>query len=311
MESSEEGSVSPSRRTGTFKPADFESIHYRIVQQRSSIAKTGVLNLELKNDHSGLTSLKGLGPQPKLKKLIISGNPIQSLEDLEIMPQMNEIIADNTKIDSFKGLLGHPKLTNVSFINTPLSKRRDFRLALCILIGPHLSSINNKKVTIDEKKVAVLYPIIARELISKGWEVEYPIPSTSRFIELEKEYQDNLGTPRKSPNRENLYKKPALFIPPSQIEPEFNEDEEDKIAENQLLIEKITEKLQTIGVGIDFNLDCEEQENEIVEIVQNLASAIKPLANLSQELLNSNKENEEDIYENNEEENTVEEKETQ
>ena len=294
---------SKQKKTGKVDRKYFNTINYRVLEQRRVIALTGVLNLSSSKKEEGFSDIKGLGTHSKVKTLILSGNPIKSLTGLRPHPNLTEIIADDTDISSYEGLTGHFNLCKVSFKNTPLSEKPNFRLELCIVIGPHLSFINGTKVTIEEKRQAASYPLIARDLIVQGWDVEIPVPSKSKFKELlldpkydkiaENQSVRN-STTSLSPEH---FKRPIIYIPPDAEKHEIEnlensenyENLEETETKNELLI-KLSQKLRVLNISVDESKDVKEQEEEMIDIITNLSNTMLKLSDITNQIMNPIKE---------------------
>jgi hypothetical protein len=197
-------------------------LKYQLSIQRVSLSsKAGLLNLsraQLQNDPLGrgaesVESLSALGTQPHLRTLILSETPLCSLDTLPPQPNLRHLIADRSAIDSYGGLSRHPRLASLSLVSTPLAERPLFRLSCIVLVGVHLASINGDPVTIDEKLEATQYPLIARDLIEHGWEIERPLPSSARFKEHVRKFE--LKIKNVDPDFSNLEAQRYLRPPPA------------------------------------------------------------------------------------------------
>jgi hypothetical protein len=114
---------------------------------------------------------------------------LDSLKTLAPQPILDTIIADGTQINSFVGLARHPRLRSVSFKDTPLSRRPNFRISLAIVVGQHLATITGVAVTAKERSAANRFPLIARTLVQLGWDATTPVPSTDEFKKLAGEFK--------------------------------------------------------------------------------------------------------------------------
>ena len=121
-----------------------------------------------------------------IKVLDIRGTDVSSLVGLPFLPKLHTILADSTEISTFNNFMAIRKATKVSFKNTPLSKDKNnkYKLTMLLICGNQLSSIDNKIIPNSLRAKAETYPPIVSELINRGWLVEYPCPDEDRFAEL-------------------------------------------------------------------------------------------------------------------------------
>lgn len=129
---------------------------------------------------------------PLIKILDISGNfSIESLEGLPYLPNLHIFNADLTQISTFKNFKSIRHATKVSFRDTPISKLLNYRLAILIIIGKKLISIDGQAISNSLQQKYAQYPPIAGDLINNGWDVEYPCPSQEKLNWLCQEFKAN------------------------------------------------------------------------------------------------------------------------
>jgi hypothetical protein len=264
--------------------SDYElSVEYQLSVQRQQLAPTG--RLTLRGPGVNDSSLKTLGTQPRLRFLDVSGTLLTSLESLPAQPALQVITADKTKIAAFTGLARHPHLREVSFSDAPISKEENFRLRCLIVVGQRLAKINGRAVRPEERQVAKDYPVIARQLVEVGWNVERPVPPANRFRELAKQYRLKFqGANANFTNMEaEKYFKPPPALPCAvpQAEQEggvslFDLDDSQgsqtlESPEAADLVARISEQLQRIGLSVP------EEEGAVYAAVSRLGEILKSL----------------------------------
>lgn len=105
----------------------------------------------------GLTNLRDVPEDPKLRELIITGNNIESFKTLCIQKNLTTIIANNNPIKFLTGLDQQPSLRTLDLSDTPLVKDDDCIIRILYTVGPNLITINGKKVSEDEQHRANIY----------------------------------------------------------------------------------------------------------------------------------------------------------
>jgi hypothetical protein len=267
---------------GKVQDKNYESIKYQLKIQRVQLSSKGILNLSQPDPDVPpirLRTLAALGTQQRLKILDISKTPLTGLQTLPAQPRLEEIIANETRIDTYTGLGRHPRLKSLWLVGTPVSDFPQFRLTCCILVGPHLTSINGKPVTPSERSIASEYPLLARYLIDAGWAVEVPTPSLERFIELSNEKRlrfkgvDSGFTTVDA--QKYLRPPPALILVKSRPDAEL-ESLPEQSNPNDELIHAICMKLD--GVGLHVKHD----ETNVLHAIERLAVILQELGTVSE-----------------------------
>ena len=151
------------------------------------IMQTGTLNL--KNNvqvdlHEFLTDSFS-SYIPLIKILDISGNfSIESLEGLPYLPHIHVFNANATGLLTFKNFKSISHATKVSFKDTPISKYITYRLAILLIFGKKLISIDGSIISNNLYQKYEQYPKYASELVNRGWIVEFPCPNENRLAFL-------------------------------------------------------------------------------------------------------------------------------
>ena len=158
-----------------------------LIKKEKESHKSGTLDLS----HEVVTDLTVISPQPFLKVLDLSFQPISSLKGLPKFPQLSKFIANGSSIQSFSGFDAIDNAKTIELSNTPLSKMKNFKLS-AMFIFKNLSAINKKTIPSSVVKKFESYdkqyvPDL-KLLICHGWEVYYPCPDFGTIAALMKEY---------------------------------------------------------------------------------------------------------------------------
>ncbi|OHT04975.1 hypothetical protein TRFO_27421 [Tritrichomonas foetus] len=151
-----------------------------------SITKTSklLLNNNIQINLNDFSSPYFMTSIPLIKILDISNNEITSLEGLPYLPHLSTFIADDTNISSFLNFKSIKHATKVSFKRTHISKLVNYRMAILLICGKKLISIDGKKIPTSLFEKISHYPKYTSELINRGWMVEYPCPPDNIIDEL-------------------------------------------------------------------------------------------------------------------------------
>ena len=121
----------------------------------------------IKKMNLNLTNLGDINYISGLQILNVSGNPLQSFENLPDLPTLHTLIANNTQIYSLKGALLLPALQELSLQNTPISTEPNFEIMCLSAFGTTIRNLNDCLVSIKNKKVAneirpKIYPYLTK-----------------------------------------------------------------------------------------------------------------------------------------------------
>jgi hypothetical protein len=179
------------------KTREVLSLSDALKRQRPQLGSRGLLDLSsVRFPNDGLAKL---GTQNALVELRLNGCPLTSLVTLSAQPKLKTIIADDSRVAVLAGLERQAVLVSISFVNTPVAQVENFRLA-ALIVAPQLSSINGAAVTRLERSAAAAYPPAARDLVTRGWIVRSPPPSTAEFRFLADEFAGDAGADSKPPS---------------------------------------------------------------------------------------------------------------
>ena len=254
-----------------------ETVKSILALQRGSLARTGTLTYKGKK----FTDLTDVGVQVHLRSLNISHTPITSLTTLPEQKNLNRIIADGSALDTYADFSKFKRVKRFSAVDTPLSKRKKFRVECVIMFGTILESINGTQVTQEEKQKAAAYPPIARYLLEKGWELADTVPNSEEFRELAIEYDlkvDGCNSDFSNSKSESLLRTGKSVYSCQADDEQDNENEQDK---DEQLIEALVKELKKAGIGLTYEQDVKE---EMIDIIRELAEAATILSDFKSEI---------------------------
>ena len=194
------------------------------------------------------------------RKLILSNQKIQSLENQIIPSDILELDISQNPFDSFKGFPTLTQLVKLDFRNThiancanfpslphlekiylagtPLSSKSGHRIALILLV-PSLKYIDNQLITSSERELAKNYQPECINLIKTGWIPDFSPPSSSQLKILMEESVINRfkSSSKELPKSSRKSQKVSMKIIPigAQLDSQIREQEE--------LIVKLQEQL--------------------------------------------------------------------
>ncbi|OHT16460.1 hypothetical protein TRFO_02731 [Tritrichomonas foetus] len=173
------------------KENDGEKLKW-LTRRISTLKRTGQLilaNEKLLDINSFSQSQELLSNINLLKVLDIRGTNVSTLEGLPYIPNLNTFLADSTQISTFINFKSIRNASKVSFKKTPLTQYPKYKLALLVLCGNKLTTIDNAIIPKTLRSKSEKYPPIAIELIDRGWIIESPCPDEDRFNELAIDYE--------------------------------------------------------------------------------------------------------------------------
>ena len=180
-----------------------------------TLKRTGVLTL-IKEKNVDLASLqiKDMCSYIQfIKTLDLTGTPIQSIENLPFLPRITSFIADYSELQNCINFSAISTTTSISVKKTPLSKLPHYKLSILLAVGPNIVKIDGKMISPVLLNRYKKYPEYVRDLVNKGWVVEYPCPSPSKLLSLCKQYK--------------------VEIPDEEEQTEFPPDEEETFVEEE------------------------------------------------------------------------------
>jgi hypothetical protein len=159
-----------------------------------SLHRTGqlTLNNEREFDVQGFSAPKFVPELAMIKHLSIVGLQITSLEGFPVFPRLQSFTADRTKINTFVNFTSVSRASKISLRETPISHERTYKLSLLVVCSNQLSSIDGQMISPSLRKRGEDWPECAKEMVNKGWVVEWPKPDASRWSELRHEYSIEL-----------------------------------------------------------------------------------------------------------------------
>lgn len=167
------------------------SISSNIIHTRQGLESFNDLNIphntrNISVEYNNLQNFNGLPSLSKLEVLDISHNPIESLLEIPALPSIKSI--------------------NISY--TPFGNTEFARIALLLLFGSTLRSINGEGIKTAEIKVAKEYSPDCAHLVRAGWIVTYPPPNPQEILKIKKKLSKNLS----ARNRKRKEVKPVISV---------------------------------------------------------------------------------------------------
>lgn len=112
-----------------------------------------------------------------LLRLDISENPIKNFEGMSTKYSVESIVANNTKIISFEGIVPQQNLVSISATGSPLGGNPCFPIMSLILFGDSLTSVNGKRVALQERKLANFLKMYVIDDLIEGWVLTSTTPT--------------------------------------------------------------------------------------------------------------------------------------
>lgn len=246
--------------------------------QRSLLSSRGILDFSNQN----ITNLSELGNQKCLKTLILDKTPLESLKTVPPQPFLRKITANNSSLSSYAGLSRFPQLRSISFKNTPLSNKPNFRICCTIVGSSTLQEINGVKITKDERFLARQYPLITKILLENQWDLVIPPPSADEFRQIV--INRKLVIQNVDPDFSNEVAESYLQLPvslstrklqKSENNDDFMFEDEDQDLLDEELTDNLIEVLSTIGLRIPKD---EEAQDDILDALTMLSEILQDLA---------------------------------
>lgn len=131
--------------------------------------------------------LKKIGPKITMKVLDLSYSYIENLVGLAFQPHINHIRLVNSCLSSLRGFRAVRNISRLDIRGTSLSRRKNIKLT-CAIAFKRLVVMDGIQIPESLRRKANAYPPRAIDLIFAGWIATFPVPSPSRFEELEYEY---------------------------------------------------------------------------------------------------------------------------
>lgn len=196
--------------------------------------------------------------------LNLSSNPIQSLKGLNDLNNLTKLNLDQTQISSLSYSKKIATLKELSLSGTPIEHNEFLTLNCIIAFGQQMESVNNKKVTDEEKNYAKTISSTISSDIRSGWLITSTDPLTlensetkeTKIIDLKrttKTNEKNKSTRRKSKHpRRTIRSRPAEAMEFAEVaNMTFPSLDEENKPEQEQEIKPATTKL---GAGKKLNV---------------------------------------------------------
>lgn len=139
-----------------------------------------------------ITSLASLPQLPNLEFLSVAQNRLKSLS-MASQPRLQVLAASKNKILTLKGFPHLPVLEHLRVEENPILEMPHLEAASILLVGPTLKKFNDRDLSLEELKIAKLYPAHTALCIRDGWEFCCPeLAADSSFSFLLEQWKDQL-----------------------------------------------------------------------------------------------------------------------
>lgn len=131
-----------------------------------------------------ITSLSALPQLPNLEFLSVAQNKLKSLM-MASQPKLQVLAASNNKISTFKGFPHLPVLEHLRLEENPILDIPHAEAASILVVGATLKRFNNRDLSVEQQKLALVYPAHTALCLREGWDfcgVEEASESTLHFL---------------------------------------------------------------------------------------------------------------------------------
>lgn len=131
-----------------------------------------------------ITSLSALPQLPNLEFLSVAQNKLKSLS-MSPQPKLQVLAASNNKISTFKGFPHLPMLEHLRLEENPILDIPHAEAASILIVGATLKRFNNRDLSVEEQKLALLYPAHTALCLREGWDfcgIDEASESTLQFL---------------------------------------------------------------------------------------------------------------------------------
>lgn len=185
-----------------------------------------------------IQSYKDFNVAKNVTHLILSKNPLVDFVGFPPCSQLIHLDMSGTEIHSFKGFPTFPHMEEIILSNTPVSNHPQYRIAILLITGSTLKTIDQSIINHPERQVANLYPPECQLLVKSGWMPTLPPPTPEEIdrisekivVERKKSIQvARASTPRKA-------SQPVVVKSQKQILEHKIRQQEDEIAKLEELL---------------------------------------------------------------------------
>ncbi|EAX86755.1 hypothetical protein TVAG_440670 [Trichomonas vaginalis G3] len=154
--------------------------------------------------NKNIKTFEGVEIYPETKSIYAQNNSIKNFTGLKSLQHLEAVDLSNNCIENFAGFPELPQLKSINLLNNPISKERYFRVALVILCGSTLRTINGERISPSDRKLAAAYLKETHILIRHGWNVTFPPPSKDCFQNIKKSLISHEEPKQTSPSKPSL-----------------------------------------------------------------------------------------------------------
>ena len=129
-------------------------------------------------------SLTELELASDLIEIDLQHNKIQNFVGLPSLPNLKFLDLSYNPISSFFAFPSLPHLEEINLLFTPISQNQNYKIALIILLGKTLNTINGERITPAERNLAKIFPKGTDELLRNGWEITPMPPKTEEVPQI-------------------------------------------------------------------------------------------------------------------------------
>jgi hypothetical protein len=151
-------------------------------------------------------------PRQGISEIYLSDNPITSFVGFPPINCLVKLSLDRTLIQDFRGFPRLPNLKSISMKGTPVMKHPQARIALIMLVGPNLRSINEERVARTERQLASIFSDECPGAIRAGWMPTIPPPTAEQWKKILQDLAERTVSHRKEKHI-NVSDIPQAFKP--------------------------------------------------------------------------------------------------
>ncbi|OHT01251.1 hypothetical protein TRFO_32001 [Tritrichomonas foetus] len=127
-----------------------------------------------------------------LKTLIITNNQISDFVGFNPSDNLETLDISHNPISSLRGFPTHCGIKSILLNGCPLAKNQFYRIALILVIGKSLRTIDGDRVTAAERRVANSYLPDCAQLLRSGWQITYPGPTKTEIPKIKASMAETL-----------------------------------------------------------------------------------------------------------------------
>ena len=184
---------------------------------------------------------------PNIKTLVITHNMISDFVGFSPPSSLENLDVSDNPIASLRGFPAFCALKNFDCKNTPLARNQFFRIALILVIGKSLRSINGDKITANERRLAKSYLPECLMLLRAGWQITYPGPSKDEVTRIKAKMAEEVKNEAASSINNNSFRntQPSPVILKRKVRPQ-SKIYEDSLKKQEKEIEELNREIEKL-----------------------------------------------------------------